>query len=87
MTEIRGITFYEQEETPGLGGDIVKPSFRDRFKGLSIRDKDGNLGIIIKSGGENAINKIDGISGATLTSDKVQQMLNKALKTITGESQ
>lgn len=87
LTEIRGITFYEQEETPGLGGEIVKPSFRDRFKGLSIRDEQGILGIIIKSGGNAAVNKVDGISGATMTCDKVQEMLNEAIKSVIQESQ
>lgn len=87
LTEIKGITFYEQEETPGLGGEIVKPSFRDKFVGLSIRDEAGNPGIIIKSGSEEAPNKVDGISGATMTCDKVQQMLNEAIKSIIKEKQ
>ncbi len=51
ITKIQGITFYEQEETPGLGGEIVKPSFRDKFVGLLIRDEAGKPGIIIKNGG------------------------------------
>jgi Na+-transporting NADH:ubiquinone oxidoreductase subunit C len=85
ITKIEGITFYEQEETPGLGGEIVTPSFRNKFVGLSIRDAAGNPGIIIKSGGESAPNKVDGISGATMTCDKVQQMLNEAIKSITEE--
>ena len=87
ITKIQGITFYEQEETPGLGGEIVKPSFRDKFVGLLIRDKAGKPGIIIKNGGEAAANKIDGISGATMTCDKVQEMLNEAIKSIVEEKQ
>jgi len=87
ITKIRGITFYEQEETPGLGGEIVKPSFRDKFVGLLIRDEAGNPGIIIKNGGEAAANKVDGISGATMTCDKVQEMLNEAIKSIVEEKQ
>ena len=87
ITKIQGITFYEQEETPGLGGEIVKPSFRDKFVGLLIRDKAGNPGIIIKNGGEAAVNKVDGISGATMTCDKVQEMLNEAIKSIVEEKQ
>jgi len=87
MTEIRGITFYEQEETPGLGGEIVKESFRGKFNGLSVHDEEGNVGIIIKSGSDKAKNRIDGISGATMTCDKVQQMLNKALQNMIGEPQ
>jgi Na+-transporting NADH:ubiquinone oxidoreductase subunit C len=85
ITKIKGITFYEQEETPGLGGEIVKSSFRDKFVGLMIRDEAGNPGIIIKSGGEAAANKVDGISGATMTCDKVQEMLNEAIKSIVEE--
>ncbi len=85
ITKIRGITFYEQEETPGLGGDIVKSSFRDKFVGLLIRDDAGNPGIIIKNSSETAVNKVDGISGATMTCDKVQEMLNEAIKSIVEE--
>ena len=85
ITKIKGITFYEQEETPGLGGEIVKSSFRDKFVGLMIRDEAGNPGIIIKSGGETAANKVDGISGATMTCDKVQEMLNEAIRSIVEE--
>ena len=87
ITKIQGITFYEQEETPGLGGEIVSSSFRNKFIGLLIRDETGKPGIIIKSGGESAVNKVDGISGATMTCDKVQEMLNEAIKSIAGEKQ
>lgn len=87
ITKIKGITFYEQEETPGLGGEIVKSSFRDKFVGLTIRDEAGKPGIIIKNGGEAASNKVDGISGATMTCDKVQEMLNEAITSIVEEKQ
>ena len=82
---IRGITFYEQEETPGLGGEIVSKAFRAQFEGKSIIGADGTPGIIIRIGGEDAPNKVDGISGATMTCDKVQVMLNEAIKSIVEE--
>jgi len=85
MKTIRGITFYEQEETPGLGGEIVQPWFRDQFVGKTIVGEDGKPGIIIKVGGQVATNKVDGISGATLTCDKVQAMLTEAAKSIVEE--
>ena len=84
LTKIKGISFYEQEETPGLGGEIVQGWFLARFMGLSIRDAAGNPGIIIGAG-ENAPNRVDGISGATMTCDKVQAMLNEAIKSIVEE--
>jgi len=87
MRTIRGVTFYEQEETPGLGGEIVTDKFRDQFIGRSIVDEAGNPGIIISSGGEPAANKVDAISGATMTCDKVQAMLNEAISSIVEEKQ
>ena len=86
MRTIRGITFYEQEETPGLGGEIVKPKFRDDFVGKSIVDAAGKSGIIISSRGEPAPNKVDAITGATMTCDKVQAMLNEAINSIVKET-
>jgi Na+-transporting NADH:ubiquinone oxidoreductase subunit C len=82
MKTIRGITFYEQEETPGLGGEIVSSWFREQFVGKSIVGEDGTPGIIISSAGEPARNKVDAISGATMTCDKVQAMLTEAIKSI-----
>jgi Na+-transporting NADH:ubiquinone oxidoreductase subunit C len=85
MKTIRGITFYEQEETPGLGGEIGAPWFREQFVGKSIVGADGKPGIIIRRGGEPAPNKVDAISGATLTCNKVQTMLCEAIKSIVKE--
>ena len=82
MKTIRGITFYEQVETPTLGGEIATKWFRDQFAGKSIVDGSGNVGIIISSKGDPAPNKVDGISGATMTCDKVQMMLNKLIEKI-----
>jgi len=82
MKTIRGLTFYEQEETPGLGGEIAAKWFRDQFAGKSIEDKDGNPGFVISSSGDPAPNKVDGITGATMTCDKVQMILNELIKNI-----
>jgi len=88
MKTIRGITFYEQEETPGLGGDIVTEGFRKRFVGKTIHDKDDNMGIVIcKPGTAKEQNEIDGITGATMTCDKVQAMLNEVIKSIVEEKE
>lgn len=86
MRTIRGITFYEQEETPGLGGEIAAPWFRKQFKGKKITDAAGNPGIIIKGGREEAaVNEVDAITGATLTCEKVQQLLNSVIEKIVQE--
>jgi Na+-transporting NADH:ubiquinone oxidoreductase subunit C len=87
MRTIRGITFYEQEETPGLGGEIAADWFCKQFIGKSIVDQAGNPGIIISNSEDETSNKVDAISGATMTCDKVQAMLNEAIKIIVQEKQ
>ncbi len=81
---IRGITFYEQEETPGLGGEIVTEDFRRRFEGKQIVNEQGDWGIeITVAGGEQTgMNEVAGISGATMTCDKVEEMINAIIQTL-----
>lgn len=87
MRTIRGMTFYEQEETPGLGGEIVSDWFRKSFEGKKIVDASGKPGIIIKGGGQtNAMNEVDAISGATMTCDKVEELLNNVIEKIVREN-
>lgn len=87
MRTIRGITFYEQEETPGLGGEIASDWFRKAFVDKKIVDATGQPGIIIKGGGDtNAINEVDTISGATMTCDKVEELLNNVIEKIVREN-
>ncbi len=87
LKTIRGISFYEQEDTPGLGGEIGSDWFQSQFVGKSIVDQSGKTGITIsKSRGKAGQNQIDAITGATMTCDKVEAMLNKVIKTIIDEA-
>jgi Na+-transporting NADH:ubiquinone oxidoreductase subunit C len=83
MVTIRGLTFFEQEETPGIGGEIAANWFLDKFKGKKVVDTDGKAGVVIKAGAGSAENGVDAISGATMTCDKVEQLLNTAIVEIT----
>ena len=86
MKTIKAITFYKQEETPGLGGEIATDAFKNQFIGKLIISTTGTAGIVIKKpGGELAQNEVDGITGATMTCDKVQEMLNKLIDKIVSE--
>ena len=99
LETIRGITFYEQEETPGLGGEIAVPCtctagsdpkncpawFRHQFTGRRIRDAAGTAGIRIRRDEAAGLNEVDAITGATMTSDKVEAMINTMLQRIAGE--
>jgi len=82
MKTIQSVTFYEHEETPGLGGEITADWFRKQFNGKSIIGPDGKPGIKIVQKGASKINEVDAISGATLTSQKVEEMLNSVIKQI-----
>jgi len=83
MRTIQDITFYEQEETPGVGGQIASSWFRERFKSRKIIDADGKSGIRIRrGGGALAENEVDAITGATMTCKKLETILNETIKKI-----
>ncbi len=86
MRTIKGVTFYEQEETPGLGGEIASELFRSQFRGKMIHDAAGEPGIrIVRGTSGGAQNEVDGISGASMTCRKVEAMLNSVIETIVKE--
>lgn len=86
MKTIRGISFYEQEETPGLGGEIGSSWFQEQFVGKSIMDESGRGGLVIAGGKSERRNEVDAITGATMTCDKVQEILNGVIKIIIEET-
>jgi Na+-transporting NADH:ubiquinone oxidoreductase subunit C len=70
---VKGITFYQHGETPGLGGELEKEWFTSNYKGKQIYNEAGELVSIeivkgqVNSNNINAIHQVDGISGSTLT--------------------
>lgn len=85
MRTIRGITFHEQEETPGLGGEIGAEWFRSQFVGKSIVDEEGRPGIrIVTKKPADGINEVDAITGATMTCRKVEAMVNAIIEQLAG---
>lgn len=86
---VRGITFYKHGETPGLGAEIEKDWFQNNFKGKKVWDiKESQLTptVVIKGKvsdkyqGDQAQYYVDGISGATMTSKGVTEMLDRWLR-------
>lgn len=71
---ISGITYYEQGETPGLGGEVENPKWRSQFDGKKLFDANGKPAIKVVKGGAPAGSEssVDGLSGATLTGNGVQ---------------
>lgn len=80
---IKGITFYKQGETPGLGGEIEKEWFRKNFIGKKIYNGNKIVGINVVKGKAkdhmsyktHSKHMVDGISGATLTCNGITKML------------
>ncbi|NOH63601.1 Na(+)-translocating NADH-quinone reductase subunit C [Vibrio sp. RE88] len=71
---VSGITYYEQGETPGLGGEVENPTWRAQWVGKKLFDDNHKPAIKIVKGGapEGSEHGIDGLSGATLTGNGVQ---------------
>ncbi|WP_135444934.1 Na(+)-translocating NADH-quinone reductase subunit C [Vibrio tasmaniensis] len=71
---VSGITYYEQGETPGLGGEVENPTWRAQFVGKKLFDEYHKPAIQVVKGGapQGSEHGVDGLSGATLTSVGVQ---------------
>lgn len=81
MKTIVGASFGHQGETPGLGAEIIQPFFVNRWIGEEITDADGNFTKfeIVKDGSGVNPQKVDGITGGTITSKGVEEMANRCL--------
>lgn len=80
---VYGASFDHATETPGLGAEISLPMFQEPFEGKKILDENGNYkSITVKKGGaeEGNPHQVDGITGGTITSDGVTEMLQRTLK-------
>lgn len=73
---IRGVYFYEHSETPGLGGEITNPSWVKTWEGKEIYGEDGKVKFDLVKGGANSEHEVDALSGATLTSNGVDALID-----------
>ncbi len=78
---IRGLTYYEQGETPGLGGEVEAEWWKSLWSSeehpKKIYDDNGDVAIQVIKGAADKDNpyQVDGLSGATITSRGVTNML------------
>lgn len=70
LSEVKGLTFTEQNETPGLGGRIDEEPFKEQWRGIPIPE--GNF-----SYGKVGDQQIDAVSGATQSSTAVTKVLSE----------
>ena len=69
---IKGITYYDQGETAGLGGEIANPRWQALFVDKKLFDDERVAIRIAKNASSNKEYGVDALSGATLTSNGVQ---------------
>lgn len=78
-TTIKGLTFYQHGETPGLGGEVDNPRWKALWPGRKAYDEDWNPEIRVIKGPagppEEAPHSVDGLSGATITATGVTNLL------------
>lgn len=73
MMTVKAIQIIYNEETPGLGGVIAEQWYLDKYKGKKF-----DPALVIKKGADmSSDTEIDSISGATMTSNAFELMLNE----------
>ena len=81
LNTVRGLTFYEHAETAGLGSEIENPSWQKLWVGKKVYNEQRAVDIqVIKgkvdSDNPMAIHQVDGLAGATLTSNGVTHLMH-----------
>lgn len=81
LNTIAGMTFYEQNETPGLGDQITHEHWLAQWQGRRVYDDQGNPRFrvaegAVEPGSATADYEIDGLTGATVTGNAVNGMVH-----------
>lgn len=79
LNTVAGLGFYEHKETPGLGGEVDNPRWKGQWPGKQVY-RDGDVAIEVVKGTANregpmASYQVDGLSGATLTTRGVNNLV------------
>ena len=82
LSRIVGFEIISHVETPGLGGRIDEAWFKDQFRGELVTN-----GLVVRHGGSGGDDdpdngEVDGITGASRTSDSIQEIVSQHIKKI-----
>lgn len=92
LNTIQGVVFDHKGETPGLGARITEKQIKERYMGKEIKNQNGDFVSVVmqkgeKGGGIRSIqayesnpHAVDGMSGATITANGLNQMIEQYLK-------
>ena len=76
---IRGLTYYQHGETPGLGGEVDNPRWKALWPGRKVYADSGEVDLEVIKGQAGPASsdpyRVDGLSGATITSRGVSHMM------------
>lgn len=75
---VKGLTFYQHAETPGLGAEIDNPAWQQLWIGKQALAADGAVLLEVIKGtpqGDAAAWQVDGIAGATITARGVSNLV------------
>jgi Na+-transporting NADH:ubiquinone oxidoreductase subunit C len=79
---IEGLGFYDHAETPGLGGEVDNPRWKQQWVGKEVYGEqleEPQIRLVkggVSSDAADREHKVDALSGATLTSRGVEQLVN-----------
>ena len=71
---IKGLSYYEHGETPGLGGEVENPLWTAKWPGKMVYDADWKVRVEVSKTATTGY-QVDALSGATITSNGVTGML------------
>ncbi len=72
---VKGLAFYELKETPGLGAEVRNLRWTALWPGKQVYDEAGDVGLRVVKGQGSGQYQVDGLSGATLTSRGVDNLI------------
>lgn len=80
LNTVAGLGFYEHAETPGLGGEVDNPLWKAKWVGKKTYDENSHAVLSVIKGSVDdsrpeAVYQVDGLSGATLTSRGVDNLV------------
>ncbi|MFW2177506.1 MULTISPECIES: Na(+)-translocating NADH-quinone reductase subunit C [unclassified Moraxella] len=77
INTVEGISFYQHKETPGLGALIEETKWRSQWAGKQAYDNTGKIitGVVKSGSPKPNPNYVDGVTGATITSAGVNNMI------------
>ncbi len=81
LQKVLGAYFDHESETAGLGALIKEAKFQEQFIGRPVMGDDGKVALtVVKKGASEGDTQVDGVTGATLTSKGVGEMVLTGLQ-------